>query len=79
MILDTWHTMGMRATGSHDVLIEQVFVPDAAIGVSRPQGKWHPLFHLTVHTALPIIYSVYVGVAEAAARSGHSGSDEEAG
>jgi alkylation response protein AidB-like acyl-CoA dehydrogenase len=65
-ILDTWHTMGMRATGSHDVQIEQVFVPDAAIGVRRPQGKWHPLFHLTVHTALPIIYSVYVGVAEAA-------------
>jgi alkylation response protein AidB-like acyl-CoA dehydrogenase len=65
-ILDTWHTMGMRATGSHDVLIEQVFVPDAAIAVRRPQGKWHHLFHLTVHTALPIIYSVYVGVAEAA-------------
>ena len=65
-ILDTWHSMGMRATGSHDVQIEQVFVPDAAIGVRRPQGKWHHLFHLTVHTALPIIYSVYVGVAEAA-------------
>ena len=65
-ILDTWHTMGMRATGSHDVLIEQVFVPDAAVGIRRPQGKWHPLFHLTVHTALPIIFSVYVGVAETA-------------
>jgi acyl-CoA dehydrogenase len=65
-ILDTWHTMGMRATGSHDVQIDQVFVPDAAIGGRRPQGKWHHLFHLTVLLALPIIYSVYVGVAEAA-------------
>jgi acyl-CoA dehydrogenase len=58
--------MGMRATGSHDVQIDQVFVPDAAIGVRRAQGKWHHLFHLTVLLALPIIYSVYVGVAEAA-------------
>src|SRR5262245_1753243 len=65
-ILDTWHTMGMRATGSHDVQIDQVFVPDAAIGVRRAQGKWHHLFHLTVLLALPIIYAVYVGVAEAA-------------
>ena len=65
-ILDTWHTMGMRGTGSHDVLIRDVFIPDAAVGVRRPQGKWHHLFHLTVLLALPIIYSVYVGVAEAA-------------
>jgi alkylation response protein AidB-like acyl-CoA dehydrogenase len=65
-ILDTWHTMGMRATGSHDVQIRDVFVPDAAVGIRRPQGKWHLLFHLTVLLALPIIYSVYVGVAEAA-------------
>jgi alkylation response protein AidB-like acyl-CoA dehydrogenase len=27
-ILDTWHTSGMRGTGSHDVEFEQVFVPD---------------------------------------------------
>ncbi|HEY7647804.1 MAG TPA: acyl-CoA dehydrogenase family protein [Methylomirabilota bacterium] len=65
-ILDTWHTMGMRATGSHDVQIDQVFVPDAAINARRPQGKWHLLFHLTVLIAFPIIYAVYVGVAEAA-------------
>jgi alkylation response protein AidB-like acyl-CoA dehydrogenase len=65
-ILDTWHTMGMRATGSHDVQIDQVFVPDAAIGARRPQGKWHHLFHLTVLLAFPIIYSVYVGIAETA-------------
>ncbi|MGH7391753.1 MAG: acyl-CoA dehydrogenase family protein [Candidatus Rokuibacteriota bacterium] len=65
-VLDTWHTMGMRATGSHDVLMEDVFVPDAAIGAGRPQGKWHHLFHLTVLIALPIVYAVYVGVAEAA-------------
>jgi alkylation response protein AidB-like acyl-CoA dehydrogenase len=65
-ILDTWHTLGMRSTGSHDVQIDGVFVPEASVGVRRPQGKWHPLFHLIAMLALPLIYSVYVGIAEAA-------------
>jgi acyl-CoA dehydrogenase len=65
-ILDTWHTLGMRGTGSNDVQFDGVFVPEKAIGVRRPQGKWHPLFHLISMIALPLIYSVYVGVAEAA-------------
>lgn len=27
---ETWNTLGMRATGSHDVVLEEVFVPDEA-------------------------------------------------
>jgi indole-3-acetate monooxygenase len=27
-ILDTWHTLGLRGTGSHDTVAEDVFVPD---------------------------------------------------
>jgi alkylation response protein AidB-like acyl-CoA dehydrogenase len=63
---DNWRTLGMRATGSHDVTLDGVFVPDAAVGVRRPPGRWSPAWHVVATLALPIIYSVYVGVAEAA-------------
>ncbi|MGZ8450808.1 MAG: acyl-CoA dehydrogenase family protein [Candidatus Binatia bacterium] len=63
--LDTWKVMGMRGTGSHDVELNSVFVADAAIGGKRPAGKWHPLFHIISMIAFPLVYSAYIGVAEA--------------
>jgi acyl-CoA dehydrogenase len=65
-IKETWDTMGMRGTGSHDVLLDDVFVPDAAIGARRKPGVWHPLMHIVAMVAFPLVYSVYTGVAEAA-------------
>ncbi|WP_088890480.1 acyl-CoA dehydrogenase family protein [Leptolyngbya ohadii] len=62
----TWEAMGMRGTGSHDVILSEVFIPDSAIALRRVPGKWHFIFHLTSMIAIPLIYSVYVGVAEAA-------------
>lgn len=62
----TWRTLGMRATASHDLILEDVFVPDAAVAMRRPRGKWHPLFHMLTMIALPLVYAVYLGVAEAA-------------
>jgi acyl-CoA dehydrogenase len=65
-LVDTWRAMGMRGTGSGDVLVEGVFVPDAAVGVKRPAGRWHPVMHCVAMIAFPLIYSAYVGLAEAA-------------
>ena len=53
-------------TGSHDVLLDGVFVPDAAIGARRKPGVWHPLLHIVALVAMPLVYAVYAGIAEAA-------------
>lgn len=65
-IVETWRTLGMRGTGSNDVVLTEVFVPDAAISGRRPSGPWHPLFHIISMIAFVLIYSAYLGVAEGA-------------
>ena len=65
-VLDNWRTLGMRGTGSHDVLIEGHVVPEAAVAGRRKAGEWHPLFHIIATIAFPLVYSVYLGVAESA-------------
>jgi alkylation response protein AidB-like acyl-CoA dehydrogenase len=66
-VLDTWRTLGMRGTGSHDVEITNAFLPDAVMqGVKRPVGKWHPFMHAVALAALPIFNAAYLGVAEQA-------------
>ena len=66
-IVETWDTLGMRGTGSHDVVFGNAFVPDAAIVARRPAGEWHPMWEVILPTAMPLISSAYVGLAEAAA------------
>ena len=64
---DTWRALGMRGTGSHHVVIKDAFMPDSAVSFRRPAGKWIPFFHLYAGIMpLPLIYAVYLGVAEAA-------------
>ncbi len=65
-IVNTWDTLGMRATGSHDVTLEDVFVADEAIVARRPAGVWHPMWDAIIPTAIPLIVAAYVGQAEAA-------------
>lgn len=62
----SWDTLGMRATGSHTVVYDDVFVPDAAVSLVRPADVWHPFFSTVLGVALPLIMSTYLGIADAA-------------
>ena len=64
---DSWYALGMRGTGSQDVIIKDVFVPNSGILLRRPAGKLSEPFHLSPGMIpLPLVYAVYLGVAEAA-------------
>lgn len=65
-VLDDWHVMGMRATGSQTIQFDKVFVPDAAIALARPQGEFHLVWNVVLTVAMPLIMSAYVGTAEKA-------------
>lgn len=67
-IAETWQVLGMRGTGSQDIVLDGVFVPDAGIAGRRPKGKWHLLFHTISMIAFASIYSAYMGVADGARR-----------
>lgn len=63
---EVWDAMGMRGTGSQDVLFDGLFIPDDKIALKRKAGAWHPLFQIIGTIAIPLIYAVYLGLAEAA-------------
>jgi alkylation response protein AidB-like acyl-CoA dehydrogenase len=82
-VLETWDTLGMRATASHDMVFEQVRVPASAVGArfSSKGPIWDPKFANVARWFLPLMSGVYVGIADrarevalAAAGSGKNGA-----
>ncbi|WP_166163227.1 acyl-CoA dehydrogenase family protein [Chelativorans oligotrophicus] len=65
-VVNTWRTLGMRGTGSQDVVLEELFIPDAGVAFTRKAGEWHPVFQIIATIAFPLIYAAYLGVAESA-------------
>jgi len=63
---DNWNTLGMRGTASHDIVLEDVFVPDERVLANRPYGVIDPPLQVISEIAFPIISGAYLGVAEAA-------------
>jgi alkylation response protein AidB-like acyl-CoA dehydrogenase len=67
-IVDTWHVMGLRGTGSHDIMLKDALVTEANFidferGVPCLPG---PLYQAVPHL-LPLLHSAFsVGVAEGA-------------
>ncbi|MCU1640782.1 MAG: acyl-CoA dehydrogenase [Nocardia sp.] len=62
----TWDTLGLRASGSHTVVFEDVFVPDAAISLIRPAGVWPPILNVVMGAAMPLVMAAYLGIADRA-------------
>jgi alkylation response protein AidB-like acyl-CoA dehydrogenase len=63
-ILDTWDTLGMRATQSNDVLFEDVFLPDELIFHRYPVGTLDRKMLQTVWGwAMPTFGATYLGTA----------------
>jgi alkylation response protein AidB-like acyl-CoA dehydrogenase len=70
-IRDTWHTVGMRGTGSADIVVENLFVPDRRSFVVKPLEKPAPGFEGPLYRMVPWLTilgeaTVSVGVAAAA-------------
>jgi len=65
-ILDNWDVMGMRGTGSQSIVFDNVFVPESAITLTRPQNEFHPVWNVVLTVAAPLIMAAYVGIAEKA-------------
>jgi alkylation response protein AidB-like acyl-CoA dehydrogenase len=66
-VVETWDTMGMRPTQSHDTVLDGVFVPDARIGRVVPAGDGTDVFLVAMAMwPLSLIAAVYLGIADRA-------------
>ncbi len=65
-VKDDWDVLGMRGTGSQTIIFDDVFIPDEAIALARPQNEFHPIWNVVLTVALPLIMAAYVGIAEKA-------------
>jgi alkylation response protein AidB-like acyl-CoA dehydrogenase len=66
-VVDTWDTLGMRATQSHDTVLDGVFVPDARIGRVVPAGDASDPFVVAMAVwPLSLFAAVYLGIADRA-------------
>jgi alkylation response protein AidB-like acyl-CoA dehydrogenase len=65
-IVETWDHLGLRASGSHDVIFDDVVLPfDSEIDVRKPEEwKTPDVTQATVHTIF--VAAIYDGVARAA-------------
>jgi indole-3-acetate monooxygenase len=64
-ILDTWHSIGLRGTGSHDYTVTDVFVPAArSLSLREPPVEPGPLYAMpTIAVSAPALAAVGLGIA----------------
>jgi alkylation response protein AidB-like acyl-CoA dehydrogenase len=64
-ILDTWHSIGLRGTGSHDYAVADVFVPSArSLSFREPPAQSGPLYAMpTIALFATVLAAVPLGIA----------------
>ena len=66
-VVDTWDAQGMRATESHDTVLDGAFVPDDEVLCVVPAGPpTDPVLGAMTVWALTLIANAYLGIAERA-------------
>ena len=65
-VIETWDTLGMRGTASHDVQLDDVFVSDAQVGARLPWGRVGPVMQVGLAVGMAAMASVYYGIAAGA-------------
>lgn len=77
-VVDNWDTLGMRGTGSGDIVVNDVFVPDERLLANRPYGTIDGPLQVILSISMPIISAAYLGVARSAMEAAVSASATKA-
>lgn len=65
-LLNDWHTLGMRGTGSQTVVLNDVFIPEDSIVMKRAKGEFPLFWNVVLAVAIPLVMAPYIGIAEKA-------------
>jgi alkylation response protein AidB-like acyl-CoA dehydrogenase len=65
-IVESWNHLGMRGSGSHDVILEDVALPPEAALELRPPAAWSQLDPVVGSWIALVVAAVYDGIARAA-------------
>jgi alkylation response protein AidB-like acyl-CoA dehydrogenase len=65
-VVETWDTLGMRGTASHDVQLDNVMVGEAQVVARQSWGKIGPVLRSALIHAGPTMGAVYYGIAAGA-------------
>ncbi|MFE0461544.1 acyl-CoA dehydrogenase family protein [Kitasatospora sp. NPDC058965] len=68
-VLDTWHTTGLRGTGSHDFEVADLFVPDRHTFVLAPAGDRPQPLHLRADNLALKMAGIPLGIGRSALRA----------
>ena len=72
-IEETWDTTGMRASASHDLVLDEVEIEERDVSARFPAGEplRTPALMNVYRWFLPMVASVYLGIAEEASHQAH--------